>query len=188
MEVNNTDLPVLLDSGDLQILVTFRGQGRTWLGHSSCISLASPVWNKELVSNEWGNYDEEHKRLDLSEDYGEALLILLRIAHLQFEKLPSTMDMEMIAVVAELCEKYDCVRLVKPWLALWLPKKETEYEDDQCQEWLYRALVFGVEYTFEMLAIKLIKEIKTNYKGPYLSSPDVLISSLIPPDLIGKFF
>lgn len=48
MEVDNSNLPVLLDSGDLRLLVTFSNQSLTWLGCSSSLSLGSPVWNKFL--------------------------------------------------------------------------------------------------------------------------------------------
>lgn len=112
MEVDNSNLPVLLDSGDLRLLVTFSNQSLTWLGCSSSLSLGSPVWNKflnppfpKLVSKEGGDGDTQHEQIDFSEDSGEALLILFRIAHCQFRKIPSILEFKSILDVAVLCDK-----------------------------------------------------------------------------------
>lgn len=191
MEMDNSNLPVLLYSGDLRLLVTFSNQSLTWLGCSSSLSLVSPVWNKflnppfpKLVSKEGGDDDTQHKQIDFSEDCGEALLILFRIAHCQFRKIPSTLEFKSILDVAVLCDKYDCVGLVKPWLALWLAKEKTEPGHE---EWLYIAWVFGLEKIFQTLARKLIKEIAINDKGECLTSTGEIFSSQMPPDIIGKF-
>lgn len=141
----------------------------------------------KLASNEGGDDDTQNKQIDFSEDSGEALLILFRIAHCQFRKIPSILEFKSILDVAVLCDKYDCVGLVKPWLALWLAKEKTEYEEPGHEEWLYIAWVFGLENIFQAWAIKLIKEMTTKDKGESLTSTGEIFPSRMPPDIIGKF-
>ena len=72
-------------------------------------------------------------RLTLAKTMGK-LLLLLRIAHLQFSKVPSTREFEAILNVAILCGKYNCVGLVRPWLPFWLVYEETQYNKPGYEE------------------------------------------------------
>lgn len=195
MQVNNSDFPVLLDSGDLRLHVSYSNQCLTWLGSSSSLSLASPVWNKilnppfpKLVSQEGGDEDMHNKQIDFSEDSGEALLILLRIAHCQFKKLPSTLDYETIVELAILCDKYDCVELVQPWLASWLVNEEPEYKKPGYEDWLFIAWAFGKERIFEELAPILLEEMSINDKGEAMTSAGGISQFSVIPEMIGKFY
>ena len=64
--------------------------------------------------------------LHFEDDDGEALLLLLRIAHLQFAEVPVSLDFDKLLQVAILCDMYDCVGLVKPWLSTWLSDEAVE--------------------------------------------------------------
>lgn len=193
-EINENDsgLPVLLDSGDLRLIVTYSNQTLTWFGSSSSLSLVSPVWNKilnppfpKLASKERGDDIMQDNQIDFSEDCGEILLILLRITHCQFNKLPSTLGFENILDLAILCDKYDCVGLIKPWLPLWLVNEKTKSMERGHEEWLYIAWVFGRETVFQALASKLVREMTSNDEGESLTSTGEILPSLMPPDIIG---
>ena len=60
------------------------------------------------------------EEVDFSDDNGEALLILLRIAHLRFHDTPTTLAYQTLLQVAVLCDQYQCINLVRPWLPQWL--------------------------------------------------------------------
>lgn len=193
-EEDNSNLPVILESGDLGLLITYSNQSLTLLGSSQALSLASPVWNlilnppfPKLVNKGGGHDDIQNKQIDFSEDDGEALLLLLRIAHFQFSKVPSTLEFEAILDVAILCDKYDCVGLVRPWLSLWLVNEETQYNEPGYEGWLFIAWVFGREIFFQLLATKLLREMKTNDEGENLNSAGRVLPSPMPPDIIGTF-
>lgn len=193
-DVNNGNSPVILDSGDVRLLVSYSNQSLALLGSSQVLSLASPVWNKtlnppfpKLVSKEGGNNNIQDKQIDFSEDDAEALLLLLRIVHLQFNKIPSRLEFDTILNVAILCDKYDCVGVVKPWLPLWLVNEDTQCDKPGYEEWLFIAWVFGREKLFGSLAKKLLREMKTNDEGESLASTGEVLSSQMPPDIIGRF-
>lgn len=70
----------------------------------------------------------QDKQIDFRKDKGEALLLLLRIAHLQFNKVPTNLSLRSIIAITVLCDKYDCTGLVKPWLPLWLSNEEIQFK------------------------------------------------------------
>jgi len=72
-----------------------------------------PLWEDDSVA--------QQKEIDFSEDNSEILLVLLNITHLRFGKIPTgRMNCEQLFNLAVLCDGYDCVELVKPWLAAWM--------------------------------------------------------------------
>ncbi|MCJ1368297.1 hypothetical protein MMC16_007439 [Acarospora aff. strigata] len=191
MNGSNDNAICILDSGDLLLLVTYSNDRIVFVVSSHAMSLASPIWKKtlkppfpKLVSRIDGDDDLQDKQVDFSEDNGEALLLLLRIAHLQFSKVPSTLTFESLLDVAILYDKYDCVGLVGPWLSLWLSNEETQSKEQGYEEWLFIAWVFGREKTFKELATKLTHEVKINAKGDCLTSTGEIFPSQMPPDII----
>ncbi len=60
-----------------------------------------------------------HEPLDFREDDADALLLLLRIAHLDFISIKKQLSVSELYNLAILCDKYDCVHLIKPWVDEW---------------------------------------------------------------------
>lgn len=50
----------------------------------------------------------------------EALLILLNVIHPQNSKLPKTMNIELLAKVAELVDFFECLEATSPCVKLWI--------------------------------------------------------------------
>ena len=71
---------------------------------------------------------EPVEELDFTEDPADALLILLNITHFHFADIPSTLSTSTLSEIAILCDQYNCVLLVKPWLAQWLAKEDSEWK------------------------------------------------------------
>jgi hypothetical protein len=51
--------------------------------------------------------------VDFQDDNGEALLLLLRIAHLHYNDIPTTLAYKTLLDIAVLCDHYSCVELVE---------------------------------------------------------------------------
>lgn len=84
------------------------------------------------------------------EDDAASFLILLRIAHLQFSKLPSVLTTEDLFKLAVLCDKHDAVSAVRPWLSTWIKKAEWKgATTSQRPLWLFIAWVFGEDVLFQ---------------------------------------
>ncbi|KAF8861596.1 hypothetical protein BDZ45DRAFT_249219 [Acephala macrosclerotiorum] len=149
-------------TGDVRILVKHEGEDIEGRVSSSALSLASPVWEKFLFppweAEEPADGVEE---IDCTGDDSGALLILLSVAHLKFQNVPSFLPYKTLLQVAVLCDQYDCVTLVRPWLStsLWLAGEEQEALASGQRRWLFIAWVFGRESVFEKLAIHIVKNI-----------------------------
>lgn len=116
---------------------------------SQAMALASPVW-KNFLFPPWSinastakseckcqekNIDTETKfknlrfkpveELDFTEDDPEALLVLLCIAHSNFESVLTTRrpPKGLMANPALLCDKYLCQDLLRPWVGPWIDKE-----------------------------------------------------------------
>jgi len=107
------------------------------------------------------------KELDFTEDNGEALLILLRIAHLQFHELPEKeMSLDFLLNLAILCDMYDCQKLVKPWVSQWCIFSNLVRPDAALEKLLFVAFVFSKTSIVD-LRIKAAKTIAPKPSGGY---------------------
>ena len=130
MEPTGEPTTVYLDpSGDLRLLVEYEDKQtlitvtNTFVVSSQVMCLASPVWRAMLDPN--GHFMEaqdtsKDRKARLLGDDPNALLLVLRIAHLDFKNLPSKLDDQEVWHLADLCDKYDIVKLVRPWITKWM--------------------------------------------------------------------
>lgn len=142
MDIDKADAEVgtSLDFGDGDITITIN-TGKEEKENvlvkvsSNALCLASPVWKKFIYPPILHVPDEEHKsdaRIDFTEDDCEALLILLRIAHLQFHQVPSKLEYSQLLQLAILCDMYDCAKLVRPWCLIGQdPRKRKVLKSDK---------------------------------------------------------
>ena len=160
---------------------------RTYVVSSVVLSLASPVWNAMFGPH--GHFMEADtsagsREIRLAEDDPEALLIILRIAHLQFRQLPTALDFKELLRLAIICDKYDVVGLVRPWLSQWEePLKPSAFEPGH-EEWLFIAWTFGDNHTYEFLADQLVSDSTSNEVGQCFHLGKLLGDNM-PPGSIG---
>lgn len=161
------------------------------------MALASPVWEKFLFPPWLGSGETKSlegrdvqsppvQQLDFAEDDGEALLILLRIVHLQFKEIPATLPYDLLLDLATLVDKYLCIGIIRPWLATWLANEETEWKAPGHECWLFIAWVFGRNEVFEKLALKMVKDTMVNADGAMITSSGEPISEPMPEGIIGN--
>ena len=121
----------LVDDGDLRLHVNcsrekkkrLRGSDspavyqKTFVVSSAVLRIASPVW-RAMFDPQGPFMDTQHSlthgEMELPEDNADALLCVLRIAHLQFRRIPETLDYAELLEVAIICDKYDTVSIVRP--------------------------------------------------------------------------
>jgi hypothetical protein len=126
------------------------------------------------------------KTLDFTNDDSEALLILINVAHLKFTGiLISRMKYHDLLQVAILCDQYDCVHLVGPWLSKWLGTVDEQRVDATKtgqENWVFIAWVFGMHHMFDYTSYHLANNMHTNEHGRLV---DRIRLEVLVPGLMG---
>ncbi|CAG8974922.1 hypothetical protein HYALB_00006709 [Hymenoscyphus albidus] len=165
----NLSSPFSFPDADRTILVTHEGQLVVGQVSSAAMSRASPVWKKFITPpfsrlvptsrSETPTSEFSSAESITSEDDSEALLILLKIAHVQFANIPTKLPFDKLLAVAVLVDLYDCVELIMPWVQSWVADEATESMKDGQESWLFIAWVFGREEVFVNLAGALSRKL-----------------------------
>ena len=146
--------------------------------------LASPVWRAMLDPK--GHFREAtEEEVRFPEDDIDALLIVLRIAHLQFRQLPESVTFKGLVDLAVICDKYDTVAVVRKWLPEWLAPWHKYILLPGFEEWLSVAWTFGDFATFRILTSSLVVSCNIDGAGRlcYFGKP---LSISTVPIIIGE--
>ena len=102
-------------SGDLRL----HTDTQDFIVSSKAMCLASPVWRAMFdPQGPWPKQASD--TFKLPEDDPNALLIILRIAHLQFYELPDVLLVyEHLLQLAVFCDKYDIVLILDIFCYVW---------------------------------------------------------------------
>jgi hypothetical protein len=189
-------------SGDTRLVVLSQNEEIIAQVSSHAMSLASPVWKKfisppwrpsqagkamvssssELDSVEGGSSHVEP--LDFREDDADALLILLRIAHLDFVSVKKKLSIGELYNVAILCDKYDCVHLIKPWVEEWFTRTRSQIEGEVAKD-VFISWSFGRKESFRMATTALLLQSRTDENGDLLDVKGQAIPEVMSPGIIG---
>ena len=183
---DQTSSTIYLDSsGDLRVLVKDIGdEWKTLIVSSNPMCLASPVWRAML--NPKSHFREaERQEVEFPDDNLDALLIVLRVAHLKFRDLPKSLSFDGLVNLAVVSDKYDTVGIVRPWLPQWLAPWYKESCSPGYEEWLSIAWTFGDFATFQKVTRHLIESCDIDDAGrlSHLGKP---FTVSVVPDIIGK--
>ncbi len=174
---------------------------------SSATPLIEPVTKLELkgfskTANEESLSSEQNlpidrftgKQIDFSGDDGEALLVLLNIAHHKYREVPIILPYEKLFETAILIDEYQCIETVFLWVELfWSENRYLESLRDDQEGWLFIAWVFGYEETLSNLAVEIIKWAKLS-NGCLLrgnksnDDPDRFFPEPMPIGIFGEWY
>ncbi len=131
-----------------------------------------------------GSGSEPLAPLDFREDDADALLLLLRIAHLDFVSVKRKLSIGELYNLAILCDKYDCVHLIKPWVDEWF-RDGGHQVGGEASKRLFIAWCFGRTETFRIAASVLLTQSGTDDSGQLLDLKKQVIPDTMPPGIIG---
>ncbi len=205
--MGNTETIQIAPSGDLRIILSGSADSsskrrklsrettdaspndvqKTFIVSSAVMRLASPVWNTMLDPQ--GHFMESSSdgTVHFAEDNAVALLLILRIAHLQFRKVPDVLELHELVSLAVVCDKYDTVGLVRPWIKRWegsLKDWSAIVEQPGREEYLFFAWTFGDLSAYGKIAKRLIYNSTCDHKGQFAHGN--LLGKDLPPGTIGE--
>ncbi|KAJ9208080.1 hypothetical protein DTO021D3_6823 [Paecilomyces variotii] len=119
MEIEKLDA-----EGDVTLVVGGNSMSpRQFLVSSKILSIASPVFAKLFGPHFLeGSQMAKHGSvtIHLDEDDAKGMGIVLGILHHQETPEIEKLSAKEIATVAICCDKYDCARVIRPWIAPWI--------------------------------------------------------------------
>lgn len=151
----------------------------------------SPSGKQTISVDSQNSESDEEEELDFQDDDSEALLLLLRIAHVQFVGIPKTLPYETLFPVAVLVDQYECAELIQPWVQNWLANEKSKSLELGKSKWLFIVWALGREAVLHELAGKCVNEVMHYGDQPNASSYDILktnkfLKSPSPPLLIDQ--
>ncbi|KAI9664026.1 MAG: hypothetical protein M1821_007517 [Bathelium mastoideum] len=184
-------------------LIVGKHQKATFAVCASAMSMASPVWNRMFKAPNadtactWR--EPSLTELELIDDDPAAFRIVLMAVHYQFEELGQLAfndlhNVECIASIAMLCDKYDTARLLKPWIQQWIasairghrPSLAFLYNDTI--NWLNIAYVFNrkdiLKTTIRCIGLNIEAAQETNPGSPSAKLQPPSWQSLLLKDAI----
>lgn len=170
----------LHDNGDRTIIVGEKENGqRIYRVSTLAMSMASPIW--KAMFNPASGFRESNPDIvvEFPGDDPDAMLILLRIAHLQFKDVPKSVTFACLAELAVLCDKYDTVGLVQPFIENWMRPWTLLCLESGYEDWLFIAWTFGCQQIFDRLVESLVLSTSA-------SDLDLLFCDEMPPEIFGE--
>ena len=176
----------VVSSGDLRVhiksalLVDF-------VVSSGALRLASPVWSTMLDPQ--GHFMEScGGEMSLTDDDPAAFLILMRVAHMQFNQLKTAVGYKTLLALAELCDKYDTVTLIRPWVDQWLEPYASQASNKSYRGFeglAFVAWTLGKPGLFRSVVQHLVASATFDSNGNMMHQGK-LVDSTMPPGLPGK--
>ncbi|KAK6334163.1 hypothetical protein TWF696_002665 [Orbilia brochopaga] len=177
------------------LLITLRS-GRTmhrYLVSSQILRVVSPVWRRYLDpdtpfrkmtdTQEVNGRTHTVMALAADDDDPDTLLAVLAVLHFSADGVPAKIDFGQLRAFAVLCDKYDCVHVLRMWSRSWLNQWAGVALEPGYEDWLFVAKVFGDERNVQELEARLIEESSSLSEcGSYFLRSGVEVSTALIPE------
>ncbi len=174
----------LHDNGDVVMLTI----GKTKLSVAASrtvLTILSPVF-KAMLAGGFREAGATISQIPLPDDDPDALLLLLRIAHLKFKDLPDTLSFRALYKLAVVCDKYDAVGAVRPFWDKFGGPFLSHIKEQGYEEWLYIAWTFGIEDV--CITVMKILALETIIVHGNLCRVKRSLEPILPPHASGEYF
>ncbi|KAF2689689.1 hypothetical protein K458DRAFT_358667 [Lentithecium fluviatile CBS 122367] len=185
---------VLHDFGNVTLLLGAEDIQQPVLASTAILRLAGPVW-KAMFERHWA--ESEASEIAFPDDDVDAMLLVLRIAHLRFNEIPAKngLSFEALLDLSVVCDKYDIVSIVRPFLDLhcWAEPYMVMAGSFRTvrPEWLLVSWTFGYSDSFDILA-RRVAFTSTRSSGcnahPECEDGKIIQDEMLPPGILGKSY
>ena len=131
------------------MLMFLARQAKSFRVSSSAMKLASPVW-RAMLSIQNGFKESTHAEdIVFPDDDCHAVFLLLLACHLRYQDIPEQLGFRQLIALCVVCDKYDCISLVRPWILTWMSPWKICVGQAGFEEWAFIAWVVGDEDIFK---------------------------------------
>lgn len=154
--------------GDVTLVVGANDEVKSFLVSSKILSVASPVW-RAMLSTRNGFIEAGSEEIIFPDDNPEALFIIFLACHMRFQEVPAEVKFQNLMNLCTVCDKYDCISLLQPWLSAWTTPWLEHVGDHGFEGWAFIAWVIGDVDVFENATDELVLTCTTNESGQCLT-------------------
>ncbi|XPS71856.1 hypothetical protein M3J09_004033 [Ascochyta lentis] len=168
------------------------GGFRQFLVSQSCLQDLGPRWQSLLCNRSRDRLGEAFsaspKTISLRDEDANAMRLIMHVAHLQFTKLPKSLDFQDIVHLADIAARFDAHGLVASHIDAWVAPYHGRLLHPGYEEWLFIAYHFGYETEYLRLAKHLAVHCRVDPSGRWLLAPstDVVLEGKFPADTLGE--
>ena len=171
-------------SGDLMLKVGSEDKEIKYFKVSSkALSLASPVWSAMLNPQNPFLEASASGMLLLPDDNPKALSILLYLIHDQFAKIDFSVGLQALHDLVFLCDKYNTVDLVRPWMSRWQKHFSSPLFDPK---WLVVGWTFRDRIMYRDATQEVYLRCWPNESGNLVTPAGSLEDIVLPPGALSK--
>lgn len=123
-------------NGELNLIVGIGDEARTFRVSSHAMRLASPVW-RAMLSSHNGFKEASDEEITFPDDNPQAVFIVLVACHLRFQDVPEQLEFTELVNLCVLCDKYDCVSILRPWLSAWMAPWKSSVAKIGYEGWVF---------------------------------------------------
>ena len=175
--------------GDIYLLVGDDKKSKRFHVSSHAMRLASPVWSA-MLSPKYGFKESVSGTEDIAfaEDNLEAFFIVLLASHLKFQAIPVHTSTELLVAICGICDKYDCVSVLGPWMSAWVDAWLPHGDPVDFGRQVFVAWVVGDTTSFKNIIEGLVDTCYTNSIGNCLSCISKNLDRDLLPGLPGECY
>lgn len=172
--------------GDLDVAVGLDTEAKTFRVSSKVMCLTSKAW-RAMLSHGFKETNPGADPINFPEDDIYAFFVILLASHLKFHLLPSSIDFKQLFHLCVLGDKYDCIRVLSPWLSDWMSPWTDQVTHEGYEEWAFISWAIGDEEMFKSVTEQLLLKCTTNDSKQCLAPSGTVLDDKLPPGLPGKY-
>ena len=175
--------------GDLELVVGTGEESRTFRVSTNVMRLTSPVW-RAMLSTEYNFIEASNtsRVITFPEDDVASVFIVLLAGHLRFLEMPRRIDKETLMDVCVLCDKYDCITVLRPWLPDWVSHVLNSFDKREfLSGWAMIAWVTGQNELFKTATNELVMSCNVDDTQQCLERSGTSLEGRLPCGLSGQY-
>jgi hypothetical protein len=163
---------------------------RKFLVSPDALSQLSPAWRdivaRQMPTGSW-RLRFGPVKVHLTEDDPDMLLLLLKIAHLQFQGFDHLeLEYHQLLELALICRRYDTNKVLGPFLGKWTDPYRQIIFNHGMEEWMYVAWQFGFEDDYLLLARHFALDCTIDTDLQLIAPSGKPLHGWFPPGAVGK--